>query len=89
MTTRTRIKLSHTGIRELLRSPELRADLTRRMDRVLAQANTGAPEGVTYVMEQGTTDRARVAVGSRDPNAFFAESHTGHLARCLDAAGGE
>lgn len=82
-----RVKLNAAGMRALLKSPEVRAHLTDRMQRVLSAAQAGAAEGIDYQLVQGTTDRARVSVGSESPGALFEESHTGHLARALDAAG--
>jgi hypothetical protein len=59
-----RIKLNNKGMRELLKSAEVRAHLTDRMQRVLSAAQAGAGEGIDYHLMQGTTDRARVSVGS-------------------------
>lgn len=88
MAQSVRVKVNTAGIGELLRSAELRADLEHRMGRVLAQASASAPEGIEYVLESTTTDRARVSVGSRSKGALFLETKTGKLARALQAAGG-
>jgi hypothetical protein len=82
-----RIKLNNKGMRELLKSAEVRAHLTDRMQRVLSAAQAGAGEGIDYHLMQGTTDRARVSVGSVSEGALFEETDTGNLARALDAAG--
>lgn len=74
-----RFKLNSRGMDRLLKSPEVRADLTRRAQRVQAAAGAGAH------IEQVTHDRAVVrVVGSlRD------EADNGTLTRALRAAGGE
>jgi hypothetical protein len=82
-----RVKLHDKGMRELLKSAEVRAHLTDRMQRVLSTAQAGAGEGIDYQLVQGTTDRARVSVGSDSPGALFEEAHRGNLARALDSAG--
>jgi hypothetical protein len=76
-----RIETSYAGIGELLKSAEVRADLTSRAGAVQA-----AESDYTYRITQHTTDRAVVRVGSDDPGALFEEAETGQLARALDAA---
>lgn len=85
---KVRVKVNTRGVGALLRSDELRSDLTRRMARVLNAATNNAAKGEEYVLEQHTTDRAVVRVGSTSEGAFFMESKTGNLARSLDRAGG-
>lgn len=91
---RIRIEVNKAGIRELLNSSELRADLTRRMQRVEAEAKATAPvesgeHRDSIHIEQDTTDRAVVRVVADAPHSFWVAVKTGHLARALDAAGGE
>lgn len=87
----TKVTLNHRGMAELLKSAEVRAELTRRAERVLAAAkadphdDTGAYEGGLHI-EQDTTDRAVVRVVSGDWKGHILEANYGILARSLDAA---
>ncbi len=87
----TRIKINHRGMAELLNSPEVRADLTARAQRVLAAAkadphdDTGAYEAGLHI-EQATTDRAVVRVVSGDWKGHILEARYGILSRALDEA---
>lgn len=89
----TRIKLDHRGMGHLLKSPEVRAMLTARAERVLATAkadehdDTGAYEAGLHI-EQATTDRAVVRVASGDWKGHILEAKYGILNRALDSAGG-
>jgi hypothetical protein len=91
---RTKVKLNHAGMAELLKSAGVRAELTRRADRVLSAAQadphdeTGAYEAGLHI-EQETTDRAVVRVISGDWKGHILEARYGILSRALDAAGGE
>ena len=86
-----RIKLNSAGVKELLNSEGVRADLTRRAGRVLTAAQLRAPvssgdyKGSLRII-QATTDRAVVRVGSDAPHAGIVEANTGNLARALDSA---
>lgn len=90
---RAKVKLNRAGIRDLLNDPGVRADLTRRAERVLAAAQAD-PHDETFAYERGlhieqaTTDRASVRVVSGDPKGHFLEARFGILTRSLDAAGG-
>jgi hypothetical protein len=87
-----KVKLNHKGMEALLKSPEVRAELTRRALPVLAAAkadshdDTGAYEAGLYI-EQHTTDRAVVRVVSGDRKGHILEAKYGILARALDSAG--
>lgn len=73
------VKLNSQGMRDLLRSNEIRADLVNRMSRV-----QGALPGSKLVaMESRTRIRVKVERGSD-----FDEANTGELSRALDLAGG-
>lgn len=89
---RVKVKLISAGMKELLSSDDLRADLTARMERVEARAEATAPvESGAYRasihIEQDTTDRAVVRVVADVDYAMGVEAQTGNLARALDAAG--
>lgn len=90
---RTKVKLNSAGMKELLNSGGVRADLTERAERVLSAAradphdDTGAYEQGLQI-EQATTDRAVVRVVSTDYKGHILESRFGILTRALDEAGG-
>jgi hypothetical protein len=83
----TQVKLDSRGMRELLNEQFVRDHLTKRADRVLSAAQAGSEE-FDYHIEQATTDRAVVRVGSDDDGVLFAEASTGNLLRALDAGAG-
>lgn len=87
------IVLKRRGMRELLNSAAVGADLEKRMRRSLAKAKSSAPVATGQYrdglhIELVHTDRvvARI-VGSTDHD-LIVEANTGNLARSLDAAGG-
>lgn len=82
-----RFHMDNSGMGDMLKADWLRDDFTERMGRTLDQAEAGGGE-FSYHIEQSTTDRVRVAVGSDDEGVLFYESATGNLLRALDAAGG-
>ena len=90
---KVKVKLNSPGMKSLLNDAGVRADLTTRMERVLATAKANAPvksgnyrDGLELV--QDSTDRAAVRVVGRAPHSHLVESRTGNLARALDSAGG-
>lgn len=89
----TRTKLNSAGMAQLLKSSEVRAELTRRAGPVLAAAKadphdeSGDYEAGLHI-EQATTDRAVVRVVSGDWKGHILEANYGILARALDSAGG-
>lgn len=95
----TKITLDHRGIGALLKSDGVRAELTKRAERVLAQAKSTAPydesntTGPHYRdglhIEQDTTDRAAVRIKGGTDHDWIVEARTGNLARALDAAGSD
>lgn len=87
----TGVQPNYSGIGEVLRSPEVRAALTARMERVLATAWANAPvdsgayrDGLR--IEQGMTDRVVVRVRGGSDHDFAVEADTGNLARALREA---
>ena len=91
---RSRVRLNHQGMGELLVSKGVRDMLTERMDRVAAKAKADAPVTSggyqrSIHVEQDTTDRAAVRVVADAPYAMRVEASHGILSRALDAAGGE
>ena len=86
----TRIKLNSAGIAALLKSADVRADLTARGERVLSSAQSSAPVAsgayrASLRVIQDTTDRAVVRVAANVPHAYVVEANHGTLARALDA----
>lgn len=87
-------KLDHAGVGKVLKSKDVRAELTRRAEKVLAQAKSTAPVATGYYrdsleLEQDTTDRAVVRIVTLASYGMVIESETGNLARAIDAAGGD
>lgn len=88
-----RVRLKSSGMAALLKSSSVRAELTKRAERVLAAAqadphdDTGAYEAGLHI-EQATTDRAVVRVVSGDFKGHILEANYGILSRALDSAGG-
>ena len=82
------VTLLPEGVAELLRTdPVLKADLNRRMNRVLRAAQVDNPEASLELVDQ-ITDRERIRVVDTGPGAIEREAHTGRLLRALDQAGG-
>lgn len=72
------------GIRELLRSPSVAADLKRRADNVAAAAGG---DGLEYhVHSEVGKNRARAAVVTGDARTAAVEARDHRLARAIDAA---
>lgn len=91
MPRRAQVRLSPTGISQLLRSGGVRAELNRRGQAVLDAAITSAPvdtgaHQASLHLQQDTTDRAVVHVVADTDHSLLAEVATGHMARSLDAA---
>lgn len=86
-----KVKLNHRGMSDLLKSPQVRAELTRHALPVLAAAkadphdDTGAYEASLHI-EQDTTDRAVVRVVASDWKSHILEAKYGILSRALDQA---
>lgn len=89
-----KVRLNSAGMRALLRDPGVRAELTRRAERVLTAAKSGAAVETgahrdSMHIEQATTDRAVVRVVADTDHSLVVEARTGNMARALDAAGGD
>lgn len=85
-----KVKINHGGMRALLNSSEVRAELTKRAERVLSAAQSSAPVDTGAYkdglhIEQATTDRAVVRVAGGTDHDWIVEANTGNLARALDA----
>lgn len=78
-----RIRLNRAGIRELLRSPGVQADLAARARRIAAAAGPGHVVDV----EVGP-NRARAAVITDSVDAMVAEATRRSLTRAIDAGRG-
>lgn len=87
---RARIELDHPGIGAMLKSPEVRAELTRRAQRMLSAAESSAPVDTgsykaSLHLEQDTTDRAVVRVVADDWKSAIIESRLRILGSAIDA----
>jgi hypothetical protein len=75
-----RIDLNDKGVRELLKSAEVRADLARRARAIAAAAGPG------HRVELTSTDkRARAVVITDTPEARLGEARHRNLTRAIDA----
>lgn len=75
-----RLVLNRAGVRALLRSPEVLADLKRRAEAIAAAAG----DGMEVSAELGT-NRARATVMTVTDDAKLAEATTRALSSALDA----
>lgn len=95
---RVKVTLNLPGVKSMLNDAGVRAELTKRMERVESAAKAAAPydpkrkEGQHYrdsiEVVQDSTDRVAVRVIARAEHSMILESRTGNLSRALDAAGG-
>jgi acyl-CoA synthetase (AMP-forming)/AMP-acid ligase II len=87
-----RIQLNSDGIREVLKSPEVAAELETRANRVAQAARAESSDeeytaSIAVTMEQHA-DRVVAHVGASALHAMVIEANTGNLAQSLDAAAG-
>lgn len=79
-----KLEINDAAAVELLKSPEIRADLLRRGHAIAAAAGSGSYD----VTETLTPTRARVSVGTADFKARHAEATSRTLTKALDAGRG-
>lgn len=77
---RAQIELNSQGVRDLLRSPEIRADLERRAQAIATAAGPGFAADSTV-----GPNRARASVGTTDIESMRAEAEDRALTRAIDA----
>ena len=81
-----RIVLNSKGIRDLLRSEKVQADLARRATNVAASADSASGRAGDHAVEtQVGPNRARAAVYTDTFNAMHREADQRTLTRSLDA----
>ena len=80
MATSVRIVLNRKGMRQLLRSPEVLADLKRRAEAIAAAAGSGME-----VSAMVGRNRARASVITATSEARNAEATSRALTRAIDA----
>lgn len=90
MASGIKVTLNHGGMAALLKSGEVRSELTKRAESVLSAAQASAPvDSGAYKaglhIEQATTDRAVVRVAGSTDHDLVVEANTGNLARALDS----
>lgn len=78
--SKIQVKLNYKGVRELLKSSEMKSVLDGYADRVMKQLGDG------YEVERRTTDRAVVAVGATTAKARVDNSRNNTLLKALGAA---
>lgn len=78
---RPKVKMLNKGSRQILKSPEVQADIQRRVERIATHAGDGFEAGV----EEGRT-RVLGSVMSTTYHAMRAEAKDRALTRALDAA---
>jgi len=76
----TRIELNSQGVRDLLRSQEVKADLEHRAAAIAARAG----EGMEHDSRVGRA-RAHASVWTETPEAMRAEAQDRALTRAIDA----
>lgn len=76
---KTKVKLDNNGMRLLLESPEIQAELVSRM----ASVQAALPGSELLVVRRGRRVQVRVVRGSD-----YEEANTGEMSRALDNAGG-
>jgi hypothetical protein len=92
MATSVRFKLNSAGMREMLKSSGIAADMHRRAEQVAAAARSSAPvESGDYrasiiVTDEMQATRAVSTVGATVEYAPIVEARLGVLGRALDAA---
>lgn len=73
--------LNHAGVAELLKGPEIQADLTARGQRIADAAGDGVEVEVPFVGQ----NRARVTVRTATFEAMVNEAEDRTLTRAIDA----
>lgn len=92
MATSVVFRLRGEGIREMLKSPGIAADMHRRAEQVASAARSAAPvetgafQASIVVTDEQQPTRAVAHVGATVDYAAIVEANTGVLARSLDAA---
>lgn len=79
-----KLEINDAAFIEILKSPEVQADLLRRGNSIAAAAGSGTFE----VTASFTPTRARVSVGTADYEARKSEATTRSLTSALDAGRG-
>lgn len=79
------VKHNSKGYAELLKHPNVLADLERRAEAIAATANS---EGLHVVRSEIGPNRARAAVITGDIQAMRAEANHHNLTRAVDAGRG-
>jgi hypothetical protein len=79
-----KLEINDAAFIEILKSPEVQADLLRRGNAIAAAAGSGTFD----VTASFTPTRARVSVGTADHEARHSEATTRSLTSALDAGRG-
>lgn len=82
-------KINSAGVRELLRSAAVQADLKERADRIAAAANAAAGLQDGFIVDTDVgANRARAVVLTATADAMVAEATDRTLTRSIDAGRG-
>lgn len=81
-----KIKVNQAGVRDILRSSGVAADLAARAHRIAAAADAAANDpGGHHVHSEVGSRRARAAVVTGTPKSMYKEATVRSLSRSLDA----
>lgn len=81
--------LDPVGVREVLRSQEVRAMVDEAAVQIAARIRAGVPAGVTVEVRAYTTDREAATVAVLDRRAMGWQARDGLLTRAALASGAE
>lgn len=86
MSKKVRIELNSSGVRELLRGPEIQGDIGRRAGAIAQAAAGNSPDGGEFGHDVTTgRNRAHGMVWTADFDAIRAEAIHRALTRAIDA----
>ena len=89
MANRTRIVFNESAMRELRTSPEMLADITDRVKRIEAAADSSGPGGLGYASAADVeSERVSGAVFTKSAQAIRDNAENNTLIRSLDAGRG-
>lgn len=82
-----KVELDRSGIRELLKSPEIRGAVEDMADRIADQVSGSIDPDAEVVVDTYTTDRAAASVTIKHPAAQLWQARDGVLTRAAAAVG--
>lgn len=82
-------RLDATGVREVLKGPEVRSMVDGVAEQIATNVRTGLPADVVVSVKGYTTDRGAASVTVQDVRAMAWQARDGILTRAAAAAGVE